>query len=357
MSSWLRNPTTTPSAVAQSGDRERTAETHAASPKKHLVNKLPTPKVRVVFMGTPKLSASLLQALIKEQYTVVGIVTKPDKPVGRKNEIVSSPVKNVALQSNIPLFQPEKLDEEALRIIGDWKPELIIVAAYGKILPETLLGTPKFGCVNFHPSLLPKWRGASPIQNALLAGETKTGVTIMLMDKGMDTGNILSQTTIAIDPDDTADSLTEKVIETGTELLLDTLPHWVERHLTPSKQDDKGATLCQLIEREDGRIIWTDDAESIYNRFRALTPWPGIFTYWKKDGERLRLKLLKIASQKNSPQISQPLGEVFEIGEKIGVQTTSGVIFLEEVQLEGKTPLPIRDFLRGNGSLLGSLLE
>lgn len=179
----------------------------------------------------------------------------------------------------------------------------------------------------------------------------------MLMDTGMDTGDILKQKTVPIAPDDTTPTLTAKLLKAGTDLLLETLPLWIERRITPTKQDDSQATLCQLIERQDGKIMWTDDAESIYNRYRALSPWPGIFTYTRKKDSILRLKLLKISFQKHSPQITKPLGMVFEIGEHIGVQTTDGIIFLEEVQLEGKSPLPIQDFLRGNENFIGSMLE
>ena len=316
-----------------------------------------TPKVRVVFMGTPELSASLLTALLENGYNVVGVVTKPDRPVGRKQEIEESPVKHIAVTSGLPLLQPERIDQSTIDAIAGWKPDLIVVAAYGKILPQKLLELPGFGCINFHTSLLPRWRGASPIQNALLAGETETGVTIMLMDKGMDTGDILTQTKVAIDPTDTTPTLTEKLKEAGQALLLETLPQWVERHITPTKQDGSQATLCQLIERSDGRIMWTDEAESIYNRYRALYPWPGVFTYWKKNDNVLRLKLITLSFQKQSAQITKPIGTVFEIGEKIGVQTGSGIIFIETIQMEGKTPLPIHEFLLGNEDFLGSALE
>lgn len=308
-------------------------------------------------MGTPALSASILTALLEKHYNIVGVVTKADKPVGRKKEITASPVKEVALQHEIPLLQPEKIDATTLEQLRSWKPDLIIVAAYGKILPQEVIDLPGFGCLNFHPSLLPLWRGAAPIQNALLSGATETGVTIMLMDRGMDTGDILQQVILPIAPEDTSDTLTEKLVTAGTELLLSTLPLWVERKLTPLKQDGSRATLCQLIEREDGHIIWTDEAESIYNRFRALTPWPGIFTYWKKGDDLLRLKILGLTYQKQNPQTMRPLGQVFEIGEKVGVQTTTGIIFLETVQLEGKGPLTIKEFLRGNDGLVGSFLE
>lgn len=325
--------------------------------KEATLSSIPTPKVRVVFMGTPELSASLLQTLIDAQYRIVGVVTKPDASVGRKQEVSESPVKIKAQEHNISLLQPEKFDDTALGELKKMRPDIIIVAAYGKILPEEVLTLPKFGCVNFHPSLLPKWRGAAPIQNALLAGEKETGVTIMIMDKGMDTGGILTQRSLSIDPNDTTRTLTEKLVALGSELLLETLPLYIRHTIKPLPQDNAEATLCQLIEREDGHIIWADDAEAIYNRYRALSPWPGVFTYWKKNNERLRLKLITLSFQKNNPQLVQPLGKIFEIGEKIGVQTTTGVIFLEEVQLEGKTTLPIREFLRGNESLMGSLFE
>ena len=315
------------------------------------------PKVRVVFMGTPALSASLLQALVEKDYNIVGVVTKPDKPVGRKKELSQSPVKTFAQDHNLPLLQPAKMDTEAIEAIRAWKPDLIVVAAYGKILPQTLLDIPGFGCINFHTSLLPLWRGASPIQNALLSGATETGVTIMLMDSGMDTGDILTQKSVPIEPSDTTPTLTNKLLTTGTELLLQTLPLWIERQITPTKQDDEQATLCQLIERADGQILWSDDAESISNRYRALYPWPGIFTYYKRDDNLLRLKLLEISYQKQNAQLVHPLGTVFEIGEKIGVQTSSGIIFLETVQLEGKTPTAIREFLNGNEGFLGTLLQ
>jgi methionyl-tRNA formyltransferase len=318
---------------------------------------LETPKVRVVFMGTPPLASAILEALLAENYNIIGIVTKPDKPAGRKREISESPVKLIALEKNLPLLQPEKIDDLVIEQLRAWRPDLIIVAAYGKILPQMVLDIPGFGCINFHPSLLPKWRGAAPIQNAILSGATETGVTIMLMDRGMDTGDILRQIAVPIDPTDTTQSLTKKLTESGIKLLLETLPLWIERQITPQKQDGSLATLCQIIERADGHIIWTDDAESIYNRYRALFPWPGVYTYWKKKDDLLRLKLITLSYQKHNPQVMNPLGTVFEIGEKIGIQTTAGIIFLEEVQLEGKSSMSIHEFLRGNETFIGSSLE
>lgn len=316
-----------------------------------------TPKIRVVFMGTPELAASILSGLVEEKYNIICVVTRPDTPIGRKQEVTESAVKKKALEYGLPVEQPQSFDQEAIERIKNLKPDLIIVAAYGRLLPKEILAIPGFGCINVHTSLLPRWRGASPIQNALLAGETETGITIMLMNEGMDTGDIIAQRKVSIDPDDTKESLILRLEEAGKDLLLETVPLWVRRKIVPTSQDDSLATLCQLIEREDGHIIWTDEAANIYNRYRALSPWPGIFAFWKKDAELLRLKLHRISYQKNSPQMSHTIGQVFELGEKVGIQTGLGVIFLEEVQLEGKTRIPIAEFLLGNREILGSLLQ
>jgi len=330
------------------------------SPKKKKKKKISwfgAPKIRILFMGTPEFAAVILSGLVEKKYHIVGIITRKDKPVGRKQEVAESAVKKKALKYHLPIEQPEKLDREAIEKIKSLKPDLIIVAAYGRILPKEILAIPGFGCINVHASLLPKWRGASPIQNALLCGATETGVTLMLMDEGMDTGNIVAQKKIAIAPKDTAESLGIRLAEESRDFLLETLPLWIERAITPLPQDNAQATLCQLIEREDGHILWTDEAETIYNRFRALHPWPGIFTFWKKDNELLRLKLLFVSFQKQSPQVAHPVGQVFEVGEKVGVQTGEGVIFLEAVQLEGKTDMPIAEFLLGNKEIIGSFLQ
>lgn len=342
----------TPDAEEQSGSSSSVSEKVQDEIRSH-----GAPKIRVVFMGTPAFAASLLSGLVEKKYNIVCVLTKPDSPAGRNQEVTESAVKKKTLEYGLPVEQPEKLDEQAIEKIRSLKPDLIIVAAYGKILPKEILAIPGFGCINVHASLLPKWRGASPIQNALLAGETETGITIMLMDEGMDTGDIIAQKKTSINPDDTKESLTLRLEEVGNDLLLETVPLWVKRKIASVPQDDALATLCQLIERQDGHIIWTDDAQQICSRYRAFSPWPGIFTFWKKDNELLRLKLHRISCQKQSPQMPHPIGQVFEVGEKVGVQTGTGVIFLEEVQLEGKTRLPIAEFLLGNKEIIGSLLQ
>lgn len=316
-----------------------------------------TPKVRVVFMGTPQFAGTILADLLEHRYNIVGVVTQPDKPAGRKQELTASRVKEIATEHTLPLLQPEKIDEATIDAIKDWKPDLIVVAAYGRILPEALLRVPGFGCVNVHASLLPKWRGSSPIHNTLLSGETETGVTIMLMDAGMDTGDIIAKESTPIEPDETRPDLEIRLAALGSELLRRILPDFVERRITPEKQDDGQATLCQLIDREDGRVFWDADSQTIYDRYRALTPWPGIFAYWKHEESLLRLKLITISRLKQSPQIAHALGEVFEIGEAVGVQTATGVIILEEVQLEGKERTDIKAFINGYKDFVGSSLQ
>lgn len=323
----------------------------------HATPKTTTPQVRVVFMGTPRLSQVMLEALLEEKYNIVGVVTRPDRPVGRGQEFQESPVKQTATKYRLPIFQPERLDDAALKQIKEWKPDLIVVAAYGRILPAALLNAPGFGCVNVHMSLLPRWRGASPIQNALMAGDTETGATLMLLDAGMDTGASIAKRTCSIDPHERADALTEKLTLLGKALLIENLPFWIKRKINAVPQPTEGITLCQLIEREDGHIFWDMPAQEIYNRFRGLYPWPGVFTFWKRnEDDIIRLKLHEISFQKLTPEGEHPLGSVFEIGDKVGVKTSEGVIFLETVQPEGKTPMSIQNFLQGNPQFIGTVL-
>lgn len=316
------------------------------------------PQVRVVFMGTPDFAAAALGKLVDGTYHVVAVYTQPDKPVGRKQEVSVSPVKKLAVSNSIPVEQPDRFDAGAIETLKGYKPDVIVVAAYGKILPKEVLSIPGFGCLNIHGSILPRWRGASPVQNALLSGDRETGITIMLMDEGVDTGPILAQRTVPIDADDTSRTLLDRLAAVGADLLVETLPLFIRRKIDPRPQPGEGATLCQLIERDDGRILWNETAEAIWNRFRGLSPWPGIFTFWKvADGEFIRLKLTRVSLQKTDPAVRKRLGEVFESGEKIGVQTGSGVIFIEALQPSGKDEMTMRDFLNGRKGFVGSVLE
>lgn len=308
-------------------------------------------------MGTSSFADAILKALIKEKYNLVGVYTQTDKKVGRDQGLQKTAVRMTAEAEKIPVFTPSVFDGEALNQLEGLKPDLIIVAAYGKILPQAILELPGFGAINVHTSLLPKYRGPSPIQNAILEGEEETGATIMLMDAGVDTGAILSQQKLAIDPDETAQQLSPRLAELSAQLLLETVPLWVERKINPREQDHRLATLCQLIERDDGRVIWMDEAKEIYDRYRAFQPWPGIFSYWQKNGNNLRLKLNRIALGAQLKNDGYSLGEVFKAGDRIAVQTGSGAVFLEEVQLEGKSTMRIKDFINGNPGFIGSVLK
>lgn len=308
-------------------------------------------------MGTSEFAAEILESLIVSGYNIVAVYTQPDKKAGREQEIKESAVKELANRSKLPVFQPSKFSEAVVEEMKGQKPDLIILAAYGKIIPASVLSLPGFGALNVHASLLPKYRGPSPIQNALLNGEKETGVTMMLMDETIDTGDILSQKKTPIDKNETAQELAKKLAKISSALLLETVPLWIERKITPQKQNNSQATLCQLIEKEDGKIIWAEDAETIYNLFRAFTPWPGIFAYWDAENGRRRIKLNKISFLRNNPETKHHIGEIFQIGEKIGVQCNLGVVILEEVQLEGKNNMKIEEFMNGYQNFIGSTLR
>jgi methionyl-tRNA formyltransferase len=268
-----------------------------------------------------------------------------------------SEVKLVAEEYKLKIFEPEKFAADVVSEIKDQKPDLIVVAAYGKILPTSVLEIPGFGALNVHASLLPKFRGPSPVQNAILEGETETGTTVMLMDQGIDSGNILAQKKIAIAPDETYPDLLEKIAGVSADFLLEIIPLWVERRIKPKEQDKSQATYCQLIERADGKIIWSEDALAIFDRWRAFYPWPGVFTYWEKGGYNLRLKIHKMSLAKDNTGPSLSSGEVFEFEGKLAVKTGRGVLVLEEIQLEGKPKMESSAFKNGYPDFLGAILK
>ena len=244
--------------------------------------------MRIVFMGTPEFSVPSLEALLRSDDRIVGVVTQPDRPKGRGQELTSSPIKALALRHKLPLLQPLKMKDPAfLDTLRAWRPELIAVAAFGRILPKIILEMPPKGCINVHGSLLPKYRGAAPIQWAIIKGEKETGITTMLMDEGMDTGAVLLQERIAIEPDDTAGSLSSKLAAVGGRLLTETLTRWKAGTLTPRAQDNSQATLAPILKKEDGLLDWTLPAQTIADLVRGLAPWPGAYTY--ANGERWAL--------------------------------------------------------------------
>jgi len=306
---------------------------------------------RLVFMGTPDFAVPVLKALIG-RYEIVGVVTQPDRRVGRGRRVEAPPTKVVALAHDLPVLQPPRLRHpEVVAELETLAPEVIVVAAYGQILPPEVLAIPPKGCLNVHASLLPRYRGAAPIAAAILAGEEETGVTIMLMDEGMDTGPILAQAICPISPQDTRGSLSAKLAQLGAELLIDTLPRWLAGEIEPRPQDHSQATYSRMIAKEDGLIDWSQSAVEIWRRCRAYYPWPSTYTYW-------RGKLLKVLKAQALPHWSgqeQP-GRVMALDEGLAVATGEGALLLKEVQLAGRRALNVEDFVRGQRDFVGSML-
>ncbi len=306
---------------------------------------------RVVFMGTPEFAIPSLRRLI-ERYEVAGVLTQPDRPAGRGQQVVASPVKELALAHGLPVLQPRTLRKpEPQAELAALRPDVIVVAAYGLILPQAVLDLPPHGCLNVHASLLPKWRGAAPVAAAILAGDAETGVTIMRMDAGMDTGDILLQAPETIRLDDTTGSLSARLAELGAELLAAALPRWLSGEITARPQEESQATYCKLLSKEDGRIDWTLPAEVIARQVRAFDPWPGSFTTW----EGRRLKVLRGGARPGGPGDALPGRVVMRDGE-LGVVTGAGVLVLRELQMEGKRSMDVRAFLAGYRGFPGSVL-
>ncbi len=306
---------------------------------------------RVVFMGTPEFAVPTLLAL-HEHHQVVGVVTQPDRPAGRGRQLVASPVKEAAVPLGLPLFQPATLRQhEAVAHLAAWCPDVIVVAAFGQILRLPVLTLPAHGCLNVHASLLPRYRGAAPISAAILAGEAITGVTIMHMDEGMDTGPILAQAAWPIAPDDTTASLTAALAELGARLLLETLSAWLAGEIQAQPQDDSMATYCRPLKKEDGRLDWTQPAVHLDRQVRACDPWPGAYTTWQGQ----RLKVLRARAQPEWKGEALP-GQVLRLDPGIGVATGQGVLELLQVQLAGKRPTAAEPFVRGQRDLVGGQL-
>jgi methionyl-tRNA formyltransferase len=307
--------------------------------------------MRIVFMGTPDFAVGSLRALVRAGYEVVLAVTQPDKPQGRKQILVEPAVKTAAKELGIPVFQPKRVREpEALEEIRRYEPELIVVAAFGQILPKELLDMPSYGCINVHASLLPKYRGAAPIQWAILNGDAVTGVTIMRMDVGLDTGDMIAKTELAIEPEDTGGSLFDRLAAAGAGLLVDTIPSIVDGTAVYTPQDPALATKVGQISKKDGEIDFTRTAVQIANQVRGLNPWPSAYTH-------ISGKTLKIWSASAAPGGSGQPGEIVEITKNsFSIQTGEGVLVCREVQLEGKKRMSAGDFLRGNSLETGMKL-
>jgi methionyl-tRNA formyltransferase len=307
----------------------------------------------IVFMGTPEFSVPSLEALIRTDFRIVAVYTQPDRRAGRGQQVTSSPVKRLALSQRLDVIQIEKFKEagtiERLAVLA---PDLIVVAAFGLILPAGVLNLPRFGCLNVHPSLLPRHRGASPVTTAILQGDEITGVTIMLLDAGMDTGPILNQREVPISDEDTTGSLDVKLSKIGAQLLVETLPLWIEGSIKPRPQDEIEATYSKMIKKEEGEVNWRLSTQELWRRIRAFDPWPGSYTRWR--GKLLKLvKVIPVYGEESAEPgkvIALPLQKA--VG--VGVQTGDGVLGLVEVQLEGKREMPAEEFVRGQRDFIGS---
>ena len=303
----------------------------------------------IVFMGTPAFSAPILRMLVEEGYKVKAVVTQPDRPVGRKKVLTAPPVKDEAIQLGLPVIQPNKLkgSDELEQIIA-LKPDLIITAAFGQILPKELLDVPDLGCINVHASLLPAYRGGAPIHQAIIDGQTKTGVTIMYMEEKLDAGDIISQSEISIEHTDDTGVLFEKLSAVGSDLLKDTLPSIIARENSRTKQDDSQVTFAKNISREQERIDWSNSALQLHNQIRGLHPWPVAYT--TIDGQVMKIwKADTIATQAD-----EKAGTVVEIESDYFVVQTgqSDAIRINELQPAGKKKMSAEDYLRGVGSKL-----
>jgi len=317
--------------------------------------------MRVIFMGTSTFARPTLQRLIDgpdpstgsgQAVDVVAVVTQPDRRAGRGRRVQMSPVKELALAHDLPVLQPPTLRApEAVAKLASFQPDVVVVAAFGQILRPAVLDLPSLGCLNVHASLLPRWRGAAPIVAALLAGDAETGVTIMHMDAGLDTGPTLSQVAGPIRDDETAVTLERRLAERGADLLAETLPRWARGEIQARPQPEAGVTYAPQISKQDGRVDWTRPAVELGRRWRAYQPWPGLYT----DYRGRNLKLVRVRPLPDWRGTAPP-GRVIAVPEGVAVVTGEGVLLLEEVQLAGKRAIPTADFCCGQSDFVGTVL-
>lgn len=307
--------------------------------------------VKVVFMGTPEFAVPSLQKLIQTQ-AVVGVVTQPDRPAGRGRQLRPSPVKTAAENAGIPLYQPKSLrSEESAAPLRNWQPDVIVVAAFGQILRPHVLNLPVHGCINVHASLLPRWRGASPIQHALMAGDQETGITLMRMDEGLDTGPMYCQESLPIFPDDTAATLHDRLAELGANLLGRHLDGIISGQIEADPQDDALATYAPLIKKEAGQLDWQRSSDELDRHVRAMTPWPGAFTTWQGHP----VKILACQPTVETLSSGRP-GQIFTRKDAVLVQTGDGSLRLDSLQLAGKKAMNVADFIHGRPDFVGAIL-
>ena len=299
--------------------------------------------MNIVYMGTPDFAVAPLEALLQAGHQVTAVVTQPDKQKGRGKEVQMTPVKECALKHGIPVFQPVKIKEkDAVMQLKEYPADLFVVAAFGQILSQEILDLPPFGCINIHASLLPKYRGAAPIQWAVINGETKSGVTIQQMEKGLDTGDILLKREIPVEPKETGESLYGKLMALGAELVVEALPLIESGKITPQKQDDSASSYAPRLTKEMGCIDWSKDAHELERLVRGLNSWPSAYTKWK--GKTLKIwEADVVQGQGNSPGRVEQVGKDF-----LDVACGEGILRIYSLQLEGKKRMAVKDFLLGN---------
>ena len=309
--------------------------------------------MHIVFMGTPDFSVPALEALVKGGHQVIAAVTQPDKPKGRGKAVLMTPVKEKALEMGIPVYQPVKVREpEFVKTLADLAPDVIVVVAFGQILPKSILEIPRYGCVNIHVSLLPKYRGAAPIQWAVIDGEKETGVTTMFMNEGLDTGDMLEKEVVPLDPKETGGSLHDKLSAVGGRLILSTLKGLEDGTLKGTPQTDEGSCYAKMLKKSLGDIDWTMDGAAIERLIRGLNPWPSAYT-------SLHGKTLKIwDADVTDREYGVEPGTVAEVSkDQLIIQTGKGSLSVRSLQLEGKKRMDIQDFLRGYSLEKGTVLE
>lgn len=309
----------------------------------------------MIFMGSPRFAVPTLEALLAAGHEVALVVSQPDQPAGRGQRLTPPPVAQVARQHGLALLQPATLRDPAVQAaLATAQPDAIVVAAYGRLLPRAVLDLPPLGCLNVHPSLLPRWRGPAPIQAALLAGDTVTGTSIILLEERMDAGPILAQAKLSIGPDDDAVSLEAALAQQGAALLVETLPRWAAGQLVPRPQDEARATYTRLLTKADGLLDWTRPARELANQVRACAGWPGAYTFWRGQP----LKVLRAAPLGQRPAVAP--GTVWELRDApergVAVAAGEGSLLLREVALAGRRPMPATAFVQGYRDFVGARL-
>ena len=314
--------------------------------------------VKIVFMGTPDFAVGALQAMIEAGHQIVAVVTQPDKPKGRGKEMQFTPVKQCAVAANIPVFQPVKIKtEEAIETLRTYDADLFVVAAFGQILSKEILEMPRLGCINIHASLLPKYRGAAPIQWAIIDGEKETGVTIMQMDVGLDTGDMLLKRKVPITAKETGESLHDKLMEAGAELIVEALPKIEAGQLQPEKQKEEESCYAKMLTKQLGHINWSASAEAIERLVRGLNSWPSAYTYY--NGKTLKIWEAQVEDgELEATEKQQESGTVCDVTkDSFTVLTGEGKLKVLSVQLEGKKRMSVHDFLLGNQMKNGEILD